>query len=100
MASRRSTRILAALEGKGFVDTGGDHHWLVLYVSGRKTSVRTKISRGQKDYGDSLLGAMKRQLHLNSVRDLLRLIDCPMGHEDLVQLLVEKGALSDSIIGD
>lgn len=97
MASRQSTKILAALKGKGFVDTGGDHHWLVLCVGGKKTSVRTKVSRGGKDYGDGLLGAMKKQLHLDTKRDLLDLVDCPMSGSELVRVLQEKGILPQSI---
>ena len=93
MASRRSTAILAALQSKGFTDTGGDHHWLVLHIGGKRSSIRTKISRGGMDYGDDLLSVVRRQLRLGSRRDLLRLIDCPMDGAEYLRLLRETGVL-------
>jgi hypothetical protein len=75
------------------VDTGGDHHWLVLHIGGRKSSIRTKLSRGSMDYGDDLLAMVRRQLRLASQRDLLRLLDCPMDGAEYVRLLQDNGAL-------
>lgn len=94
MACRSSTKIVAALVKKGFIDTGGDHHWLVLCVEGKKTSVRTKISRGRKDYGDGLLAKVRKQLHLTTTKDLLRLVDCPMDANEYVAVLQRAGVLS------
>lgn len=89
MASRRGTTIHAALQRKGFRTDNNDHHYLVLYIQGRKTSVRTKVSHSNIDYGDSLLSRMKQQLRLPTVRQLLRLIDCPMESEEYLTLLRE-----------
>ena len=94
MASRRSTAIVAALTSKGFVDTGGDHHWLVLHVEGKKTAVRTKVSRGHRDYGDPLLSAMSKQLKLEGKKArLLDLLDCPMSESDYIADLRQRGVL-------
>lgn len=52
------------LLSKGFQRVDSDHKFYFLYVNGKKTSVRTKISHGTDEYGDHLLGLMKDQLHL------------------------------------
>jgi hypothetical protein len=87
--ARRSTAIQAALLRKGFRVDERDHHYLVLYVEGRRTSIRTKLGHGSTDYGDSLLSRMKQQVRLPTVRQLLSLTDCPMGSEDYLALLRE-----------
>ena len=94
MAARRSTKIRASLLAKGFHDTGGDHHRLVLRVEGRETGIRTKVSRGNKDYGDDLLKLMREQLRLRTKRQLLELIDCPISYDDYVALLRDTQALA------
>ncbi|MEZ5339344.1 MAG: hypothetical protein R3F46_13925 [bacterium] len=58
-----------------------------------KTGISTFISHGTKDYGDSLLASMSRQLHL-SKQELLDFIDCRMSGADYLLLLRERGHLS------
>ena len=89
MASRRSTAVQAGLLKKGFRVEERGHHYLVLYVDGQRTTIRTKVSHGRMDYGDSLLSRMKEQLRLPTVRQLLRLIDCPMESGEYLTLLRE-----------
>ena len=94
MASRRGADIERALLRKGFsLDADGDHRRLVLYVEGRQTQVRTKISHGNQDYGDDLLSKVRKQLHLTSKAELLDLVDCPMGGAEYLQVLREQGIL-------
>ncbi|MBM3498250.1 MAG: hypothetical protein FJX74_06220, partial [Armatimonadetes bacterium] len=93
MASRRSTAIKAALVKKGFRLEERDHHYLVLYVEGRRTTIRTKVSHSKSDYGSPLLSRMKDQDQLSTVRELLDLIDCPMDGSAYVRRLRQRGML-------
>ena len=96
MASRRSTAIQGALLRKGFRVGEKHHHLLVLYVDGQKTAIRTRLSHSRMDYGSALLARMKDQLQLPNVGELLRLIDCPMEHQQYVTLLRDRGKLPPS----
>jgi len=87
VSARRSTVIESALLRKGFRVEQRHHRFLILYVDGRRTAIRTKISHGGKDYGDFLLSRMREQLRLPTVRQLLRLIDCPMDSDEYVTVL-------------
>lgn len=86
MAARKSQQITNALLSKGFKYRDNDHKFLVLYVDGKQTSVRTKISHDGKEYGDDLLAQVSRQLCLKKT-DLLSLIDCPMTQQHYVSIL-------------
>ena len=93
MAARRPNDILAHLQSKGFRDHGGPDRKLILYVNGQRTGIWTQVGRHNKDYDDRLLGLMRRQLRLDRLSDLLRLIDCPMDHDEYVAVLRGKGAI-------
>jgi tRNA/tmRNA/rRNA uracil-C5-methylase (TrmA/RlmC/RlmD family) len=92
MPPRKTKDIKAALANKGFVQENRDHSFLFLFVEGRKSSIRTKISHGSKEYGDNLLSLVARQLHLSN-KELDDLIDCPLCHEDYVGILKQKQKL-------
>jgi len=92
VSSRKTADIRGALERKGFEAANRDHVFLFLFVDGRKTQVRTKISHGTKEYGDGLLSLMAKQLHLN-MSELGELLDCPLSRESYVSLLMERGVL-------
>src|SRR5205823_4623038 len=51
-----------------------------LWVDGKKTRIYTKVSHGEKEIPDNLLGAMARQLNLNK-KQFLELVDCPLTRE-------------------
>jgi hypothetical protein len=89
MVTRKTRRIHKSLSTKGFNTSNNDHIWYILYVDGKKTSIRTKISHGKKEYDDSLLGKMAGQLRL-SKNDLLELIDCPLSYEKYCDILFKK----------
>lgn len=78
---------------KGFVEVGGDHQFFHFYVDGKFTGIHTKLSRGTKYkvYDDSLLSKMWKQLKLDSKKELLQLIDCPMNEEQYRGKLQDKG---------
>lgn len=80
----------AALRKKGFVPRENDHTFYHLFVNGKKTIISTKISHGEKEIRDKLLGMMARQLRL-SRRDFLNLVDCPLTFDEYVKLLRDSG---------
>lgn len=87
---RKTKAIRAALMKKGFIADDTHHEMFWLVVDGKKTSIRTRISHGAKEYGDELLALVARQVGLNN-QELYRLIDCPMDGERLTILLIERG---------
>ena len=63
-----------------------------LYAEGERTYVRTRLSHGAREYGDSLLRAVAREMHLRR-RELDAFIECPLERTAFVRLLVERGVL-------
>jgi len=93
MGDPRKTKVIrAALLKKGFIGDETHHEIFWLVVDGKKTSIRTRISHGAKEYGDELLALVARQVGL-SRQELYRLIDCPMDGQKLRALLVERGRI-------
>lgn len=78
--------IAAGLVKKGFAPREGDHAFYHLVVNGKKTIISTKISHGEKEIRDKLLGIMARQLKL-SKRDFINLVDCPLTAEEYLAML-------------
>jgi predicted RNA binding protein YcfA (HicA-like mRNA interferase family) len=90
MAVRKVRDITAALNKKGFELAKTHHNYFILYVDGKKTSIRTRISHGKKEYGENLLQAMSKQLKLP--RGLFdELLDCPLSYDDYISILKENG---------
>ena len=94
MKPRKSKEMRTVLEQKGFVPAKRAHVFMFLHVNGKKTSVRTMVSHGVKEYGDNLLKQVARQLHLTS-GELDGLFDCPLTGAKYVSLLSEKGVLKN-----
>ena len=92
MGSRKTRDIKASLAGKGFVPEQRDHSYFFLYVGDRKSSIRTKVSHGIKEYSSNLLSLMARQLHLSN-KQLGDLLDCPLRYEEYLSILQEKRKL-------
>ena len=93
MGDPRKTKVIrAALAKKGFIAADTHHEMFWLVVEGKKTSVRTRISHGAKEYGDELLALVARQVGLGK-QELYRLIDCPMDGEKLKALLADRGRI-------
>lgn len=88
----RTRDIESALTSKGFKQANSDHKYYFFYVDGKKTSIRTKISHGASEYGDVLLGLMKKQLHLEK-KELEELINCTLGEKEYRELLAKKNVL-------
>lgn len=83
MSSLKTIDIKKNLGKKGFeVNDKRDHIWFnYLTPEGKKTIIRTKISHGKDDIGDSLIGQMAKQVHLQK-RDFVRLVTCTLSKDD------------------
>lgn len=92
MATRKVKDIEMALQKKGFLLKQSHHRFFVFHVEGKKTSIRTRLSHGAKEYDDHLLGQMAKQVKLPK-EDLLRLIDCPLSEEEYKEILIESGSI-------
>ena len=92
MKPRKTRDIENNLKRKGFRAINRNHIFYVLYVNGKKTSIRTKISHGSKEYPGSLLIQMAKQLHLKR-DEFNNLIDCPLTQEELIEILIKRGVL-------
>jgi hypothetical protein len=92
MASRKGSEIERALLSKGFRYSDTHHRYLILHVGEKRTAIRTYVSHNL-EYGDSLLGQVRKQLHLSSRDDVLRLVDCPMSGDEYVAHLRDQGLL-------
>ena len=90
MSTIKTKDIRDALTGKGFRSAEKHHEMFWLFVNGRKTSIRTRLSHGSSEYDDGLLGLMARQLKLRRA-DLDKLIECPLTEAEYVKLLVANG---------
>jgi hypothetical protein len=90
---RDARKIASSLTKKGFRRREDRDAYFHLYVNERKTPIFTKMSQGETEIHDGLLGAMARQLQL-SKRDFLRLVDCPLTHGQYVQSLRRDGRIA------
>jgi predicted RNA binding protein YcfA (HicA-like mRNA interferase family) len=91
MASLKARDVESALERKGFRKHDGHHSFFVYYTSDNKrTGVRTKMSHGEKDIGNRLIGAMAKQCRL-SKDDFRNLVECTLTREQYEAVLIETG---------
>lgn len=92
MRPRKSREILAVLERKGFKRRETHHTYLYLYVDGKRTAVKTKVSHGRSEYGRELQRRMATQLHLTP-DEFDALIECSLSFETYCALLLEREVL-------
>ncbi|MCB1222097.1 MAG: hypothetical protein H7A35_00475 [Planctomycetales bacterium] len=85
--------IKRALLKKGFHLRNSHHLEFRLFLNGNPQNIHTFISHGLQEYGDSLLAAMSRQLHLSKA-ELLEFIDCTMSGEAYLALLRERAHIA------
>lgn len=95
MSKHKTRKIVASLTKKGFSPKRGKskHIKYTLFVEGKKTSVYTWISHGSDEYEDKILNVMRKELRLETNRELDDLIECPMSAEVLISLLKKRGAI-------
>jgi|WetSurMetagenome_2_1015567.scaffolds.fasta_scaffold387458_1 hypothetical protein len=79
-------KVIKGLLQKGFQERNSKDVYYHLYVNGKKAAIFTKISHGEKEIHDGLMGAMARELKLKKSQ-FLDLINCPMSHEEYLALL-------------
>ena len=92
MAEWSTRKVAAALLKKGFtLERSTDHEYYRLYVDGRKTSIRTKLSHGKKKINqrDPVFEAIARQLKLKK-QELLDLLNCPLDFDGYLSLLKDR----------
>jgi hypothetical protein len=86
VAPRRARDIERALAGKGFEKDPTHHLMFWLHVDGKKTSVRTRLSHGLSEYGDSLLAQVAKQMKITRAQ-LDAFIDCDLSAAEYVGVL-------------
>jgi len=94
MAKDRS-KVVKSLKKKGFaLSSRKRDHDYYYYTDESTSTIYTKVSRGSnyKSIGDSLLGKMARQIHLDK-KEFLQFVDCPLSSEMYAQILKDKGLL-------
>lgn len=97
--SRRA--IEGSLQQKGFVvDDDSHHRYFHHEYDGKRTGVFTYTSRTLKDYGDPLLSSMRKQLKLDTVRQLRDLVNCPMSQDEYNAHLKDKELLTTEPAAD
>lgn len=89
MTSVKTRKIISGLKSKGFESEQTDHILLYLVRDGKKQDIYTKISRGEREYGDPLLSEVAKQLNLNKSQ-LLNLIECTMTKEEYLETLEDQ----------
>ena len=87
-------KIRSALLGKGFRERNSKDVYYHFYVSGKKTAIYTKISQGERDIHDGLMGAMARELKLKKSQ-FSDLINCPLSEKDYLTLLKSSKHISE-----
>jgi len=87
---KKTKQIMKGLEKKGFKKVSTHHHIFFYYtLQGVKTSIRTKISHGKREYDDILLKQISKQLKIEK-GELDQLIDCPLGQKEYEEILKNK----------
>jgi len=90
MSPIKTNDIIHGLERKGFVRSEGDHSHFVLHLNGKRTLIRTKISHGNSEIGDRLIGLMSWQLKLDN-KKFMDLIYCPLTLDGYLEELHNQG---------
>lgn len=89
-----STDLEKALKKKGFEYEAGDHKYYRLYVDGRATSVKTKVSHGPKHtLSSGLVNTIKKQMGLSSPNELKDFVECPLERNAYVERLKQRGVV-------
>ena len=91
MKTRKVKDLQRVLQKKGFAlyPEKEHHQFYYLVADGKKTAVKTYFSHGLKEYGDSLMQLIKKQLRFSTTRQAEDFFDCPMTAEQYVALLQE-----------
>jgi hypothetical protein len=86
MTTLKQREVLKGLTKKGFSVSEGDHSHLILYVSGKKTPIRTKVSYGSSEITDSLIHLMSIEVKLEK-KQFMDFVECSFSAEDYLREL-------------
>lgn len=90
----KAREIDSGLTRKGFVkEKRRKHTFYFLFIEGKKTQIRTKLSHGSKEYNDELLSYMRKQLKFDSIKELKNFIECPISGDEYVRILMDKSII-------
>ncbi|MBW2741798.1 MAG: hypothetical protein JRE64_23790 [Deltaproteobacteria bacterium] len=81
------------LPRKGFKKKKSGHHIYFHHeYNGIETGIKTYISHSakQRDIAGDLLSSMRKQLRLDSMKETVALIKCPMDKKEYEKILIEK----------
>jgi len=83
------------LPRKGFIEEDTHHKYFYHEYQGLRTGVSTYTSYGSryKTYDVTLLKRMKKELRLDTIRQVVDLFKCPMTGDDYNQILKNKGLI-------
>jgi hypothetical protein len=84
--------LINALLRKGFEKVETHQTMLWFMVQGRRTSIHTWGSHGQRKLDDRLLRLTARELHLSKA-ELLKFVECEMSYEDYLRRMIDGGHL-------
>ena len=89
------------LPQKGFKKKNFGHHIYFHHEYNRvETGIKTYISHSakQKDVSGDLLSSMRRQLRLDSMKETVALIKCPMDKKEYEKILIDRSIFDPSTI--
>ncbi|HKZ42032.1 MAG TPA: hypothetical protein VJ044_13800 [Candidatus Hodarchaeales archaeon] len=80
---------------KGFVLEETHHRYYYHEVNGKRSRAYTYVSTGSKykSYGDSLFKRMKKELCLDTLLEVRRLLHCEMDGAEYNEILKSKGLI-------
>ena len=85
--------IIKVLPKKGFAEESRHHIYFHHRLDGRETGPFTKVSHSGKEISDSLITPMRKQLRLDTNRQVRELIECPMSGDNYTTFLKKKGII-------
>ena len=97
MSAYETRELVKALLGKGFQPdkvghAGGRHIFYRLWVAGRKTGVKTFVSKAEREFPEGLLRRRASQIGLTKP-EFCDFIQCPLSANGYVTILFQKGVL-------
>jgi hypothetical protein len=63
-----------------------------LNADGKRTSVRTRLSHGERRVDDWIQSQIARELHL-SKRELWRFVKCEIGEQENLDMMIDAGCV-------
>jgi hypothetical protein len=88
---QEAREVRRALLKKGFresIKKKRDHDYFFFFYNGKKTSVRTKISHGEREIGDPNCSAMAKQMRLSNPQ-FNEFVDCSLELKHYLYILIQ-----------